>query len=134
MALKRRPADKAFADAIKGAYNHVCQVCNKQGRVELSHIHSRRHRTIRWAVDNCLPKCHSCHRWWHENPTESGAWFRNKYGEAFTELLREKRDSMVKVRKAEEKEIAAHYRAELNRILALRAEGVTGNIEVISWQ
>jgi len=132
--MKISAADKAFADSVKEAYDHVCQKCGKQGRTELSHIYGRRHRSIRWCVDNSLPKCHSCHRWWHENPTESGKWFADKYGEGVLVMLREKRDSGVKVPKKDEKEIAAHYRAELKRVQELRNDGVQGPIELVSYQ
>lgn len=132
--MKISAADQAFANAVKEAYNHVCQVCGKQGRVELSHIFSRRHRTIRWCVDNTLPKCHSCHRWWHENPTESGKWFRDKFGDRFVDLLIEKRESKMKIPKSEEKEIAAHYRKVLKAIKEFRKMGVTVTIEVESYQ
>lgn len=40
----------------------------------------------------------------------------------------------VKVPKAEEAEIAAHYRQELARMQALRKQGATGRIEFESWQ
>ena len=132
--MKISAADKAFADCVKEAYDHVCQVCSRQGRVELSHIYSRRHRTIRWCADNALPKCHACHRWWHENPTESGHWFRRLVGDGAIQLLQEKRDSRIKVPKAEEKEIAAHYRRELEIIKRKRMDGQTGYIEFVSWQ
>lgn len=132
--MKISPADKAFADCIKEAHNHTCAVCGIQGRMELSHIHSRRFRTIRWAVLNALPKCHTCHRWWHENPTESGAWFEKTYGEGVVDLLIEKRNAKFKVPKSEEKEIAKHYREQLKIIEQKRADGATGYIDFESWQ
>jgi len=49
-------------------------------------------------------------------------------------LLREKRDSRVKVSKKEEKEIAAHYREQLKIIEAKRLDGVTGVIDFVSYQ
>ncbi len=50
------------------------------------------------------------------------------------ELLREKRDSMVKVSKREEKEIAKHYRQQLNIIEQKRFDGVPGYIDFESYQ
>ncbi len=132
--VKRTPADIAFADCLKEAHDHVCVVCGRQGRMEASHIHSRKHRTIRWCKENCLPKCHTCHRWWHGNPTESGIWFRNEYGEGMVEILLEKKRERVKVSKIEEKEIAKHYREQLKMIEQKRADGVTGYIDFVSWQ
>lgn len=50
------------------------------------------------------------------------------------ELLIEKKNLKVKVPKSEEKEIAAHYRKVLKALLELRKAGVTGTIEIESYQ
>ena len=127
--MKISPADKAFADCVKYAANNVCSKCGIQrDRMECSHIYGRRHRTIRWCKDNAVCKCTTCHRWWHENPTESGAWFINKYGQGVMDILTEKRNSRIKVTKLEEKEIAKHYRQQLK----LMKENDSREFE--SWQ
>lgn len=133
-AIKITPADKAFADCVKEANNHTCVVCGKVGRMECSHIHSRKHRTIRWCKDNAVPKCHTCHRWWHENPTEAGLWFVATFGQGIEDILLEKKRIKIKVSKLEEKDIAAHYRKELKKLLAHRANGETGKLDFESWQ
>ena len=55
-------------------------------------------------------------------------------GDGVIGVLREKMARRVKVPKAEEAEIAAHYRKELARMQALRKQGITGRIEFVSWQ
>jgi hypothetical protein len=102
--------------------------------MECSHIHSRRHRTIRWCKENALPKCSTCHRWWHENPTESGRWFEEKYGAGMVELLLEKKNVRLKVPKSEEKAVAKHYREQLKAIEQKRDDGEVGFIDFESWQ
>jgi hypothetical protein len=134
MAIKIKPSDKAFADCLKEAFDHTCEVCGRMGRQECSHIHSRSNRTIRWCKDNAKPKCHTCHRWWHQNPTESGLWFLNKYGQGAVDLLLEKKNNKFKVTKLEEKDIAKHYREQLKIILDKRNCGDTGYIDFTSWQ
>jgi hypothetical protein len=112
--MKISPADKAFADCVKYEAKNICARCGVQReRAECSHIHGRRHRTIRWCKDNAICKCHTCHRWWHENPTESGEWFKEKYGEERVNILLIKKNMRQKVSKIEEKEIAKHYRQQL---------------------
>jgi hypothetical protein len=69
-----------------------------------------------------------CHRWYHENPTESGLWVRELMGEGAYALLVEKKEQIVKVTKTEEKEIAAHYRKEYRRMVE------EGSFEFDSWQ
>jgi len=134
MSIKITPADKAFADCVKAAYDNTCEVCGKVGRMECSHIHSRKHRTIRWCKENAIPKCHTCHRWWHENPTESGAWFVEKYGEGIESILIEKKNIKLKIPKSEEKDIAKHYREQLKMIEQERSSGVSGYIDFESYQ
>jgi hypothetical protein len=57
-----------------------------------------------------------------------------KLGESALEVLREKRDSRVKVPKTEEKEIAAHYRKELKKIQSLIDGGTEPPYDFESWQ
>ena len=83
---------------------------------------------------NAQSLCFACHSWYGGNPADSGIWITNLLGEGHMDLLREKRDLKVKVSKAEEKEIAKHYRGELKLIEAKRLDGVTGRIEFTSWQ
>jgi len=78
--------------------------------------------------------CFSCHSWFEENPADSGQWLINEIGEGAIQILREKRDSGIKVTKLEEKDIAKHYRAQLKAIEAERDTGVTGYIEFVSYQ
>jgi len=134
MAIKITPADKAFADCLKAAYDHTCQVCGIQGRMECSHIHSRANRTIRWCKENALPKCFVCHKWWHAHPTESGKWFLDKYGGGMELLLLEKKNNKFRISKKDEKEIAKHYREQLKIVEQKRSEGQTGYIDFVSYQ
>ena len=127
-SVKVSPADTAFSLCIRTAANYTCEKCGKgDKRMECSHIFSRKHRTIRWCKENAMCKCNYCHRWWHQNPLDAAAWFVSKVGEAFVEILKEKRDSKVRVSKLEEKEIAAHYRAELKKL-------EDGAADFESWQ
>jgi hypothetical protein len=59
---------------------------------------------------------------------ESGVWVEKYIGVGAMELLREKKNHIVKVTKAEEKEIAAHYRKEYRRMVE------EGSFEFVSWQ
>ena len=143
MGLKLTPADIVFSQCVRAASDHVCLKCeirkpptNKRGSsgMDCSHVFSRRHRTIRWCKDNAKSLCTGCHRWWHENPAESGKWFESIVGEAFIDRLIEKREQMLKVPKSEEKEIAKHYRKELESLEDKRLNGAVGYIDFVSWQ
>jgi len=134
MGIKILAADKAFADCLKEAHDYTCERCGKQGRMETSHIYSRRHRLIRWAKDNANCLCNYCHRIWHESPVEAFKWLEGLYGERHIELLIEKRNMMIKVLKTEEKEIVKHYREQLKIIKEKRSNGAIGYIDFISYQ
>jgi len=78
--------------------------------------------------------CFGCHSWFEENPADSGQWLIDEIGEGAVQILREKRDSGVKVTKLEEKDIAKHYREQLKLIEQRRNTGETGYIDFESWQ
>ncbi len=67
------------------------------------------------------------------NPADHVLWVTEQLGEGMMEILRERRNSIYKLAKGEEKEIAAHYRNELKTMEAKRADGETGRIEFLSW-
>ena len=55
-------------------------------------------------------------------------------GDGFITLLKEKRDSRIKVSKVEEKEIAKHYRQQLKILEQKRLDGQQGQLTFESWQ
>jgi hypothetical protein len=78
--------------------------------------------------------CFGCHQWFGGNPADSGQWLEQEIGEGAIQVLREKRDSKLKVPKLEEKDIAKHYREQLKEIEKKRDSGQTGYIDFESWQ
>ncbi len=139
MAIKIKPADTWFSKCVREASDWTCEKCETvydRGSMGLhnSHIFSRRHRTIRWCSDNTQALCFSCHQWFGGNPADSGAWVTNLLGDSHMDLLREKRDSRMKVTKADEKDIAKHYKAEYERLLKRRSNGETGRLDFDSYQ
>lgn len=138
-AVKRKPADTAFSLCVREAANWACEKCgavHERGSMGLhcSHVFSRRHRTIRWCKENAQALCFSCHQWYGGNPVDSGKWVEEVLGGGVIAILREKRDSKVKVSKLEEKDIASHYRAEHKKLLNRRANSETGPLDFESWQ
>ena len=139
MAVKIKPADTWFSKCVREANDWTCERCgsvHERGSVGLhnSHIFSRRHRTIRWAKANTQALCFSCHQWFGGSPADSGYWVTELLGEGHMELLRQQRDSRMKVSKAEEKDIAKWYKAEYERLLERRANGESGKLDFESYQ
>ena len=83
---------KALDDAARLAVferdNHTCVRCQIPGRmVQWSHVIGRRHKCVRWELDNALTLCAGCHMFWHEYPTLSGDWFRKNWPERHERIL-----------------------------------------------
>lgn len=134
MSVKIKPADQYFSKCVREAADNTCETCGKTGRMEASHVYSRRHRTIRWDTMNIMCQCNGCHRKWHESPLKSFEWFEETYGSGRVELLREKMNSKVKVTQNEERLISKHYREQLKIIQEQRDQGVVGPIDFVSYQ
>ena len=143
MSIKRSAADAAFSDAVRAAADYTCAWCGIQklptGRrggsgMELSHRYSRRHKNIRYDTLNADCLCTGCHRKFGESPIEAMDWLLRTAGAGQIELLIEKKNTIAKVSKAEEKEIAKHYREQLKIVEAKRAAGLQGPIEIESYQ
>lgn len=65
---------------IKGVNSHPCHVVAKGYGASLR----------RWDLLNIFLGCIYCHRWWHDNPTESGKWFAGRFParESYLEIYR----------------------------------------------
>jgi len=124
MRVKIKPADTWFSKCVRHAAGWACLRCGKQYTaddargLDCSHIFGRRYRSTRWAKENAQALCMGCHRYFHEQPTESGLWVRELIGDGAYQLLVEKKEQIVKVSKSEEKEIAKHYKKEFERMVA----------------
>lgn len=80
MKTKRDKYDITFSEFIKKR-DCYCQRCGKSdGKLECSHIFSRRHQGLRYDEHNAKLLCFSCHRWWHENPLEAVEWLKTIIG------------------------------------------------------
>ena len=133
-AIKRTPADIAFSHCVRASVSYVCQRCgadhsNSPGALDCSHHFSRGNWSVRFDPWNAEALCYGCHA--YIGGTEER--MRQVMTGAQIELLREKKNDTA-LGKLYRKtrgvgEIAAHYRAEHQRIKSERAAGKTGVIE-----
>ena len=127
--------DDACALWVKEAHDWTCCKCGRAfgGRnasAHWSHIHSRRHKSIRWDPTNSVLHCAGCHRWYHECPPESGYWVVHKWlGTGRAELLMERKAQTKKWTETELRALLEHIKEDRARIAKLRAAGVSGYIE-----
>ena len=138
--IKRGIADAAFSEIIRERSDWTCECCGKQfplgssrRSLHASHYFSRRHRGLRFHPSNTFAHCFTCHQRFGENPDDFSLWVEKTIGEGMVEMLRERRNSIYKMDKGEEKLIATHYKDELRIMREKRADGETGYLEFISW-
>ena len=141
--MKLTPADKALSTAIREAHDWTCQKCgivSAHGQatggdrgMQCSHFIGRKHKSTRYDTDNVLCLCASCHAKVEEDPGLHTRVFTEIMGKGIAEILTERKQQAFKPVggwKQYEKEAAAHYRAEFESMRRLRADGVTGKIEI----
>ncbi len=92
----RNKYDITFSEFIR-IRDGCCQMCGKVGRLECSHIHSRKNMGIRCDPTNAKALCNICHRKWHSNPTEATEWLKGVIGEAAYDRLRLKASKPIKL-------------------------------------
>lgn len=139
MAIKRTTADIAFSNAVRESFDFVCCGCGAYGRegrqmMDCAHVFSRKHRSTRWTVANAVCLCRSCHQKMADRPLVFAELVRKWLGADAYDALMLKHNQPKKIPKAQEKEIAAHYRRECKRIEQLRLDGHRGIIKLEDWE
>lgn len=100
--------DKAWADKVK-EYG-MCEVCHKTKSLNAHHFYSRSIRVVRWDVDNGFCLCVGCHVFSskfsaHKTPAEFVEWAIDKRGITWYEDLKERKNSLIKLRDADYKDL-----------------------------
>ena len=90
MKIKTDKYDRRFAKLIKLRDCGTCQWCGKMhGKMDTSHLFSRRHINLRWDTRNACLKCFNCHiERWHGNPCEGREWLIGVIGAVAYDKLR----------------------------------------------
>ena len=99
MKIKLLPLDKLFSRFIRLRANGVCERCGKPTpfeRLQCSHFHGRRKKSVRWNEDNACALCFHCHQHLGENPLEHTEWYRKKIGNEKFVLLEIQAGQIVK--------------------------------------
>lgn len=122
--LKITPADKFFSLCIREAQRFVCERCGTfappelSKRLDCSHFHGRGKWSVRFDPDNATALCMGCHLFVTAHPFEHVMFIQNKLGPYRFQALQERANDTTRGRQAkrEVKEIARHYRAQLERV------------------
>lgn len=114
MAIKRDEADKQFSLCVRKRANWACEHCGNTNTLQCAHIYGRRAKSVRWDGMNAVCLCYKCHMDFTANPLDFHRWLERHLGRGHLDLLREKKNTLMKTTAAMRKEIAAHYRKQLN--------------------
>lgn len=96
MRVKIKPLDKLFSQVIK-ARDKWCQRCGGTGGLQTSHFWGRKRSLVRYDEDNAVLLCFGCHQYFHSNPAEHTAWFKQHLGEEKFNLLEGRASQVGKV-------------------------------------
>ena len=66
-------------------------------------------------MGNAVALCYACHQRFTANPLDFHHWLHSYLGEGHMDLLRERRNAILKTNKALRAEIAKHYREEFRK-------------------
>ena len=121
MAIKREACDKWFSDVVRAKAGWCCEYCGKSfggasAGLHCAHIFGRANKSTRWSLDNAVSLCAYHHDYFGKNPVSFADWLSGYYGEGHMDILREKRNQILKTNQQLRKEISDHYRAEYRNI------------------
>ena len=87
--------DGLCRDIVRLRDDDICQKCRKKiygSNSQPCHVVAKGNgaNLRRFDLLNIFLGCMYCHRWWHDNPTESGKWFANSFParESYLEIYR----------------------------------------------
>ena len=139
-AVKIRTSDQIFSRCVRERSGWKCERCGAQHEegsqgLHCSHFHGRGKWGVRFNPLNTSSHCMGCHLYFGANPSEHAKWMEEKLGPGMLQILQEMANdtTLGRLAKRSEKEIRAHYRAELARMKQLRANGETGWIDFENW-
>jgi hypothetical protein len=94
--------DRQFSRLIRTRANWICTRCQRRfaldrSKLQCSHFHSRRLKSVRFDSENADALCWRCHHHLEEHLREHEEWKRQRLGEERFEALRLRAQQVVKV-------------------------------------
>lgn len=132
-----------FSLCVRERADWTCQSCGKKYEpwytakgipanpgLHCSHYIGRGNYAVRFDPYNADAHCYGCHQKFEGNPHNFMAWKLAQLGDPLYDILIEKSNSLMlgKEARRSKQEIAAHYKAEFERMRELRNNGKVGRI------
>ncbi len=122
-AIKITAADRHFSNCVRKRANWTCERCGKayggpSQAIHCAHFHGRGKYATRHDPRNACCLDYGCHMYLTAHPYEHAEFFKARLGEYGVAALWERARDMTIARqiKRELKEVAAHYKAEFERM------------------
>lgn len=137
--IKRDALDAVFSDCVRESFDWRCARCGREfpdrkGQdAHCSHFISRKFHSLRWWPHNAVLLCATCHAIVTDDPHEHSTLMQKILGSELLGWLLRRKHQIVRYREADKKAMRAHYREELERMRAQRAEGVTGMLTFAAY-
>lgn len=134
MSLLITPADAAFSKCVRTRAEWFCERCgtcyeHKPQGLHCSHYLGRGNWSTRFHPLNALALCYGCHQYVGSRPNEHSDLMWKLHGIVVVDGLRKLASQPARGLRKQVAVIAKHYRDELKRLQALRAEGAVGRLE-----
>ena len=143
MALKITPADKWFSRCVRERADWTCERCGTQYQpptraLHCSHYEGRGNWGTRFEPLNALSLCYGCHQLLGSSRKAHDRLHAKIFGDFAAAIVEEKAQdiSLYKAMKRTKGRglIAAHYKAEYERMMEVRASGARGRLEFIGYE
>jgi len=134
MSLLITPADSAFSRCVRERAEWFCERCgthyeHKPQGLHCSHYMGRGNWSTRFHPLNGVALCYGCHQYVGSRPNEHSDLMWRLRGIVVVDALRELANKPARGLRKQTSAIAKHYRQELKRMQALRANGTVGTLE-----
>lgn len=138
-AIKITPADKWFSLCVRERAEWKCDRCGTQYAhptmaLHCAHWFSRGNWSVRFDPSNALAMDMGCHLYTGRERDEHRKLMLKFYSEAELDRVEFDKNRPANGIKRRVAEIAKHYKAEFERMQALRAQGHTGRIDFSAWE
>ena len=146
--IKKLDPDYFFSLCVRTRANWTCEACGKHYEpfytsagypanpgLHTSHYIGRANYAVRFEPINADAECYGCHAKHEGNPHAFMTWKLERLGKSLYDVLIEKSNNIIlgKQARREKQEIAEHFKAEFERMKALRDNGKVGRIKFVGY-
>ena len=137
------PADTYFSRCVRERAEWKCERCGTYyapptKALQCSHFEGRANWATRFEPLNALALCHGCHERLGSFRFEHEQKHAEIFGAFAKDIIQEKANDILLFKRMKQTrgvgEIAAHYKAEYERMMNERAAGLTGRLEFIGYE